>query len=489
MLSFFASITLVSAAVGDLVGTVNFSVPCSSGVGVGIAYDGTNLWYSCYSSATDLYRADPATGLVTASYSIAGSLGALAYDASRNALWAGWGDASGKVRLLQLNASKDIVSTTTIFTAGDAVVVGLDDGLAYDTQDDTLYFSDDVSTTIHHYSVNGTHLGDFSWAGSGCYNSGLALGGDLMYQGSDGCNQVWVVNKSDTSTVVFNFSTVVSGDPNFRDEDLECDTNTFAGLGKHVMWSVEAYEPRRAGAYEIPFNSCGIGGAQAACGDGNVDAGEQCDDGNNANGDGCSSTCQTEVPQPICGNSVVEAGEACDDGNTANGDGCSSTCQIEVPVCGNGFLEAGEACDDGNNANGDGCSAICEIEVQCPDNDGDGVNDCDDKCLNSQLDNISLNPNQYAQNINFGPFESGPGNQQSIVYDMTTTKGCTCKQIAEQLGVGVGHIKKGCSPSVMETWTGLSGNPDRQAGIGRNIFLVVGIVVLAGSGISLRLFK
>lgn len=32
------------------------------------------------------------------------------------------------------------------------------------------------------------------------------------------------------------------------------------------------------------------------CGDGNVDTGEQCDDGNNVNGDGCSSTCNNETP-------------------------------------------------------------------------------------------------------------------------------------------------------------------------------------------------
>jgi cysteine-rich repeat protein len=30
-----------------------------------------------------------------------------------------------------------------------------------------------------------------------------------------------------------------------------------------------------------------------------------------------------------CGDSVVQAGEQCDDGNTASGDGCSATCQIE----------------------------------------------------------------------------------------------------------------------------------------------------------------
>lgn len=33
--------------------------------------------------------------------------------------------------------------------------------------------------------------------------------------------------------------------------------------------------------------------------------------------------------QATCGNGVVDPGEACDDGNANNGDGCSSTCQTE----------------------------------------------------------------------------------------------------------------------------------------------------------------
>lgn len=34
------------------------------------------------------------------------------------------------------------------------------------------------------------------------------------------------------------------------------------------------------------------------CGDGKVDPGEECDDGNNANGDGCSANCRKEPPPP-----------------------------------------------------------------------------------------------------------------------------------------------------------------------------------------------
>ncbi|HEY5920036.1 MAG TPA: DUF4215 domain-containing protein, partial [Kofleriaceae bacterium] len=72
--------------------------------------------------------------------------------------------------------------------------------------------------------------------------------------------------------------------------------------------------------------------------------------------------CEVE-PQP-CGDSVLQTseGEQCDDSNNTNGDGCSSTCQLET-TCGNGTIEAGEQCDDDNLDSFDGCSATCQIEA------------------------------------------------------------------------------------------------------------------------------
>lgn len=99
------------------------------------------------------------------------------------------------------------------------------------------------------------------------------------------------------------------------------------------------------------------------CGNGVTEGTETCDDNNTNNGDGCSATCQIEVPSAVCGNGTVETGETCDDSNTANGDGCSSTCQTEVPACGDGNIDAGETCDDSNTANGDGCSSTCQNEA------------------------------------------------------------------------------------------------------------------------------
>ena len=64
----------------------------------------------------------------------------------------------------------------------------------------------------------------------------------------------------------------------------------------------------------------------------------------------------------LCGNSVVDPGEQCDDGNPRNGDGCSNQCQREArPECGNGVLEGGEACDDGNGVDDDACGNDCEL--------------------------------------------------------------------------------------------------------------------------------
>jgi cysteine-rich repeat protein len=97
------------------------------------------------------------------------------------------------------------------------------------------------------------------------------------------------------------------------------------------------------------------------CGDGVVQAGEQCDDGNLVNGDGCNVTCVIE----LCGDGLVQAGlgEQCDDGNSVNGDGCSTLCTSEV--CGDAVVQPnlGEQCDDGNVVNGDGCNSTCRTEL------------------------------------------------------------------------------------------------------------------------------
>ncbi len=66
---------------------------------------------------------------------------------------------------------------------------------------------------------------------------------------------------------------------------------------------------------------------------------------------GASSTGEA-TPVEMCGNGVVDPGEACDDGNTLDDDACNHECQRAG--CGDGILQVGEDCDSAT------ASATCE---------------------------------------------------------------------------------------------------------------------------------
>ncbi|MFY2560728.1 tandem-95 repeat protein [Corallococcus terminator] len=67
---------------------------------------------------------------------------------------------------------------------------------------------------------------------------------------------------------------------------------------------------------------------------------------------------------PVCGDGSVDSGEVCDDGNRVAGDGCRADCQ-GLEVCGDGLVDSivGEQCDDGNTTPGDGCDATCQLDA------------------------------------------------------------------------------------------------------------------------------
>ena len=86
--------------------------------------------------------------------------------------------------------------------------------------------------------------------------------------------------------------------------------------------------------------------------------GEECDDGNNVEQDGCSALCLTES----CGDGTLQTllGEICDDGNNTECDDCSADCLRTGEFCGNGIVETilcNETCDPPVDP---GCSNVCK---------------------------------------------------------------------------------------------------------------------------------
>ncbi len=157
-----------------------------------------------------------------------------------------------------------------------------------------------------------------------------------------------------------------------------CDGTDFGGNTCSTAMGAEFGELQCTAFCLLDFTDC------HNCGNGIVDSGEDCDDGNSQGEDGCSRRCQLEpgwscvgdpsVCSENCGDGLVVGQQGCDDGNTAAGDGCSELCESEpgwvcdgqpsvcAETCGNGVMESPEACDDGNLTAGDGCSASCVVE-------------------------------------------------------------------------------------------------------------------------------
>jgi cysteine-rich repeat protein len=115
------------------------------------------------------------------------------------------------------------------------------------------------------------------------------------------------------------------------------------------------------------------------CGDGIVQGGEECDDGNIFDDDDCSNSCRATT---ICGNNRCDPQETCDNLLRCIGEGWNEgECRLEpdpyaCTYCGDGIMQAGEECDDGNNIDSDGCTNACTRTLFC----GDGIISPGEEC-------------------------------------------------------------------------------------------------------------
>ncbi|MEL7449845.1 MAG: choice-of-anchor J domain-containing protein, partial [Pseudomonadota bacterium] len=79
------------------------------------------------------------------------------------------------------------------------------------------------------------------------------------------------------------------------------------------------------------------GGVGGICGDAILDSGEQCDDGNTADGDGCSSTCQVEdgfeCTLPIPGGTTNGVPDGGFEGGTPNASWTEASTTFGTPIC------------------------------------------------------------------------------------------------------------------------------------------------------------
>jgi cysteine-rich repeat protein len=211
---------------------------------------------------------------------------------------------------------------------------------------------------------------------TGCGNdvlTGTEVCDDGNLTNNDGCDSNCTATACGNDVLA---GTEVCDDGNLTDND-GCDSNcTPTSCHNGVVTAEEQCDDGNTSNTDGCVASC----VNAQCGDSFLRAGlETCDDGNavtevcpyeQASCTVCNATCQAVPGQTSrCGDNIVQAGsgEQCDDGNIVNGDGCDNNCTLSrghaVPANPAVWLRFDDPPGDGVIDSGAGHTAACS---SCP---------------------------------------------------------------------------------------------------------------------------
>lgn len=272
------------------------------------------------------------------------------------------------------------------------------DGIAIDGSDD-VFVVDTLNNRVQEFTDDGAFVAAWGSPGTGTGQFGYAYGVAIDAQGDVFVSEIFGIDRVQKFTGGGSFVTSFGGHGTAIGQ-----LSSPAALAVDTSGNVYVADTNNS---RIEKFSCLAAGT---CGDGVVQAGEQCDDGN-ANGTAsscCTASCALQSSGTscmhgalsgrctgdadicaACGDGVVEPGEDCDDGssNGSSSSCCAAGCTLQpygtacttnggepgtctgsddtCAGCGDGILGVGEQCDDGatNGTSAGCCTSACTLQA------------------------------------------------------------------------------------------------------------------------------